>query len=174
MLLLCSNEQFVININSIRLLSSVLLLISYYLPAPVVSLFIVSSPKLVSPCDSSTAERGKRAFSPLSQKSLSDTSANFKKLLRHHFTCTPQYRQISCYYFYNLSTHYKNLDLGKVLSSSILSAFSLRLENRINYFPEFQKKHIQYSAFRICFYTRKPRQPLLWATQCRGHYTYRL
>lgn len=85
MLLLCRNEQFVININPIRLLSSILLLISCYLPAPVVSLFIVSSPKLVSPCESSTAES---FFSTFPEKSFRYFS-KLQKLLLHHFTCTP-------------------------------------------------------------------------------------
>lgn len=87
-LLLCSNEQFVINMNPIRLSSSMLLLISSYLPAPVVLLFMVSSPKLLSPWESSTAEGGKGAFSPLSQESLSDTSAKLQNLVPHHFACT--------------------------------------------------------------------------------------
>lgn len=121
------NEQFVININPIRLSSSVLLLISHYLPAPVVPLFIVSSPRLVSPCESSTAKGSKRAFSPLSQKSPSDTSVNFKNCFCTTLPVPPQYRQSSCYYLYNLSTQYKSLDLEKFYHL----AFSLGLENKL-------------------------------------------
>lgn len=51
-----------ININPIRLSSSLLHFIAYYLPAPIISLFIVSSTKLVAPCESSVTEEGKIKF----------------------------------------------------------------------------------------------------------------
>lgn len=81
--------HLVININPIRLSSSLLHFISYYLSAPIVSLFIVSSAKLVCPSESiSITEKGKiNFFTALSGRYLRHRSELQKQCL-HCFTIT--------------------------------------------------------------------------------------
>lgn len=70
--------HFVININPIRLSSSLLHFISYYLSAPIVSLFIVSSAKLVCPSESLYYRERRDQFFHCFVRKMSQTQVNFR------------------------------------------------------------------------------------------------